>query len=826
MHLRPGVGPPNARIMLVGEAYGEHEEIAGEPFVGASGQELNRMLHDAGIMRSECFITNLVNARPPENDITAWIPKTKREITSAHIQLHNRKVLPIVAAGYKNLLMEIEAVKPKVILALGNYAMWALAQHIVGDPKGINNWRGSILEFRGIPLIPSIHPVNVLDQYYLRRALVADYKSAKRFADGKPPVKPQWNFILRPTFDQAMKKLQELFHGLSTGRYEWIDFDIETRAGHIACVGLSWSLTEAICIPFMCLESYDGYWSEHEEGYIVWWLYRVLTHPNVKVRWQNGLYDAQYTYKHWHFVPRGAQDTMISWHAIFSDLPKALHYQASLLCDYYIYWKDEGKRWEPKMGEEQLWSYNGTDCVRTREVGEHELRIAEELGLKQVHDWQQKMFWPVLQAMQRGVAIHEENRKRLAREVDEELERRHSFLRDVVGHPINPRSPKQMMALFYDDLQQQVVMKRAKKRQPSRPTCDDEALQKIGAREPLLLPLTNAIADIRTLEKFKSDFINARRSDDGRMRCSYNIGGSESGKSAPKTFRLSSSEDAFGNGCNLMTIPSEKSKSIGKMEKRGSVSFELPNIRSMYGPDPGFTFFDLDLQRADLFVVVWEADDELLKAAMRMGADIHLLNVYTLDNQEPPPLEELVETHPKYPDHRGPRKHKREFSKVFCHGTNYLGQPRTMAAHTGRLVAEIDRAQKRWFGAHPGIKEWHNRVAEQISKKPHFVENRFGYRWYIFDRISSALTEAVAWIPQSTVAIVINRIWLNLYERTPEVQVLLQVHDSLAGQFPTHLHERLAPRILEESKILVPYEDPLIIPADIKTSEISWGDCE
>lgn len=809
--------------MIVGEAFGEQEEQLGEPFVGPSGQELNRMLHEAGIMRSECFVTNLVNARPPNNDITCWIPKAKKEVTKAHVRLRDKMVLPVVAEGYSQLLREIEMVRPKVIIALGNCAMWALT-----GIWGIERWRGSILAHNAIPLIPSTHPVNLFEAWYLRPTLIADYKRAARFINGVAPRAPEWRFEVRPTFQHAIDRLTNLHMALEerpTGGDLWLDFDIETRAGHIACIGISWSLTEGICIPLMRAGNTEGYWSQEEETYIVWWLYRVLTHPRVKVRWQNGLYDAQYTFKHWHFVPRGTQDTMISWHSIFSDLPKALHFQASLLCEHYVYWKDEGKNWDPKMGEEQLWRYNLVDCVRTREVGEEELRLIESTNLQEVHAFQQRMFWPVLRAMQRGVRIHEENRKRLAREVEEELDRRQGFLTTVVGHPINPRSPKQMMALFYDDLNQAVVWKRAKKRQPARRTCDDEALEKIGQREPLLRPITNAIADIRTLGKFKSDFIEARPSDDGRMRCSYNIGGSESGKSAPKTFRLSSSEDAFGNGCNLMTIPSEKSKSIGKMEKRGSVEFELPNIRDMYGPDTGCTFFDLDLQRADLFVVVWEADDALLKAAMRMGADIHLLNVYTLDNQEPPPLEELVETHPRYPDHRGPRKHKREFAKVFCHASNYLGKPPTVAAHTGRSVREIDSAQKRWFGAHPGIPKWHERVQAQIVQKPHFIENRFGYRWYIFDRINQSLSEAVAWIPQSTVAIVINRIWLNLYDNLPQVEVLLQVHDSLAGQFPTHLRDTLLPQILTSAQVVVPYEDPLIIPVGIKTSEESWGDC-
>lgn len=255
------------------------------------------------------------------------------------------------------------------------------------------------------------------------------------------------------------------------------------------------------------------------------------------------------------------------------------------------------------------------------------------------------------------------------------------------------------------------------------------------------------------------------------------------------------------------------------------MDFTLPNIRSMFGPDPGFTFFDMDLDRADLQVVVWESGETDWMAAMRLGVDMHLLNVYTIDRAEPPPMEELVETHPKYWDHRGPRKHKREFAKVFCHATNYVGGAKTVAAHTGRSVVEIDRAQKLWFGAHPGVQRWHQRTLEQITKR-RFVENRFGYRWYIFDRIDGLLPEACAWVPQSTVGIVINKIWTAFHNNIKELQVLLQVHDSLAGQFPTHKKAVILPQMQEYSKIIIPYDSPLIIPTGVKTSDVSWGDCE
>lgn len=490
--------------------------------------------------------------------------------------------------------------------------------------------------------------------------------------------------------------------------------------------------------------------------------------------------------------------------------------------------------------EKVLWHYNCLDCVYTYEVAESEQQTIKSLHLEHVNAFQQSMFWPVLRAMQLGVRIDAKRRGELILEVEEELAKRSQFLTDVLGHTLNPDSPKQMHTLFYQDLRLPVQMTRAAKGRPARPTLDDDALQKLGRIEPLVQPIVNAIADYRTLGKFLSNFLCRPLSEDGRMRCSFNIGGSESGKSAPKTYRLSSSEDAFGCGTNLQTVPSKSSKSIGKAAARepnlilGDI-YRFPNIREIFIPDPGHTWLDMDLERADLFVVCYEAEDENLKRAMKMGVDIHLLNAFVLAGKEPPPYEELIERHSKsedcncvngrcYWDVRTPLEHGRQFAKVFCHGTNYGGKPRTMAQHTGKTIREVERAQRLWFGAHPGIERWHARVAHQVRTR-RYVENRFGYRWYIFDRPDGILPEAVAWIPQSTVSIVINKIWERIHRELPEVAVLLQVHDSLCGQVLTHKLNEILPRLKQCAQITVPYADPLIIPVSIKTSEKSWGHC-
>jgi DNA polymerase len=822
-----GDGPIPSRIMLVGEAPSEQEERAGVAFAGAAGQELNRMLHEVGIMRSECYVTSVVRVRPPDGLLSNFIPAKKKDVTATHTLLHDRHVSKEVVRGYHQLMAEIEMVQPNIIVAFGNLAMWALTGH-----WGVGKWRGSQLlgTVTKVKVIPTLHPSAIFKDWTQRAVVLNDLRRVKRHMGTKEYENtPAWKFAVRPTFTQTIGTLEALTSDCDQHADPvWLDFDIETRGrGHVYvdCIGISWSREDAICIPFMTHSNKAGYWSEAEEVEVVWRLYKLLTHKNVRVRWHNGLFDAQIVHYNWHFVPRGGQDTMISQHSLFAALPKALYFVASMYTDWYVYWKDEGKI-ASDAPEEQRWRYNLQDCIYTREVGETLHKAAEAMGLAQVDAWQQKLFYPVLRAMLRGVRVRPEVIRTMAMDIQEELSHRETFMYNVLGHTINPASPKQMQALFYDDLKQPIIYKRTVIMGHTKmsPTCDDEALTKIAAREPLLKPLCNAIADIRTLGKFLNDFVLMPLDTDGRMRCSFNIAGDAGGKSAPYSYRLSSGKNPFGSGGNLQTIPSEKSKSAGKAAARGSMDFTLPNIRSMYGPDPGFTFFDMDLDRADLQVVVWESGEPEWMAAMRLGIDMHLLNVYILDKQEPPPLEELVESHPKYPDHRGPRKYKREFAKVFCHATNYVGGAKTVAAHTGRGVHEIDQTQKYWFSAHPGILRWHQRVLDNITKR-RFVENAFGYRWYIFDRLDGLLPEAVAWVPQSTVGIVINKAWTAFHENIPEVQVLIQVHDSLAGQFPTHRRETLLPLMTQHSKVVVPYPEPLIIPTGIKTSDVSWGDC-
>lgn len=239
-------------------------------------------------------------------------------------------------------------------------------------------------------------------------------------------------------------------------------------------------------------------------------------------------------------------------------------------------------------------------------------------------------------------------------------------------------------------------------------------------------------------------------------------------------------------------------------------TIKLPNVRKLFLPDPGYIIADADLAGADAQVVAWEAGDEKLKAAFRAGLKIHAVNSKDIFGDKAGPD---GKAEPYY-----------LYAKKGVHASNYGASAATIAPHMGISVAEAESFQHRWFALHPEIKDWQERVASDL-RATKTVRNKFGFRRRYFERVEGILPEALAWIPQSTVAITINKGWLNLEDNLPQVQVLLQVHDSLVFQYPRSEHPHILDEIKKQMTITIPYDDPLIIPVSIKTSDRSWGDC-
>ena len=786
MPIQPS-GPSNAKVLIVGEFPKEQDLVRNEPFAGGIGFELSKMLAEAKIHKETCFCTYVIDDRVPSGNINGLVAESKAKATSSHSLLHGRYVTQQVLDGVARLKAEIELVKPDVVCAMGNLALFALT----GEWSAMS-WRSSIMESTlvpGLKVIPTYSPAMVVAQMYLRPIVVHDLKRVAKHV-GKPKVeRPDYKFQIRPTFGQACSTLQMLID-LSPCD---LGGDIETRAGHIACIAFAWSGTEAICIPLMCQHDNEGYWTLDQETHLVMLMCALMR--KHRIIGQNWNYDAQYIYRHWHFLCPNVSDTMIAHHSCFSNMEKNLAFLSSMYLEDHLYWKDDRTNWDtgPKgEGENTYWNYNCTDSARTLAIHGVLANVIKALGMEAVNEFQQRLAPKVLKSMIRGVRLDKEAQVALSLKIQAEVADREQWMASVLGHELNIRSPKQMSDFFYRQMGQKEVINRKTK----SVSCDDEALHKIALREPILKPITRKIAELRSLGVFHSTFVQAATDVDGRIRTSFNVCGTE-------TYRFSSTKNAFGSGLNMQNIPKG-----GETEDEG---LDLPNVRELYIPDQGKTYFDIDLDSADLRIVTWESDCGWMKEQFKQ--------------KRKPYIEVMKEYY--HNQSMDKNSHPREYAmfKSLCHGTNYLGTADGIAPRIGLLVHETERIQKWYFGLCPEIKKWQEEIKKQVSGR-RFVQNVFGYRTYFFDRIEGTIfNQAVAWIPQSTVACLINRAYVAIDDQLPDVEVLLQVHDRWVGQFDTIQGGDAVRKIEACSQIPLPYPEPLIIPVGVATSARSWGDC-
>ena len=156
-----GVGNPEADLMFVGEAPGRDEDLKGEPFVGRAGKLLTQIIQAIDLRRDDVYIANVIKCRPPKNR-----NPDRDEIETCE---------PF-------LLAQIDAIKPRVIVALGAFALKALIQD---DKTPISKARGRVYSYRGAKLIPTFHPAFLLRSPERKREVWEDMKKVRALLRGE-----------------------------------------------------------------------------------------------------------------------------------------------------------------------------------------------------------------------------------------------------------------------------------------------------------------------------------------------------------------------------------------------------------------------------------------------------------------------------------------------------------------------------------------------------------------------------------------------------------------------------------------------------------------
>lgn len=354
-----GMGNPNAKILLLGEAPGEEEDASGMPFVGKSGKLLDTICEAGGIDRGSCWVTNVYHHRPPGNDLERW-----------------KEIEPFVGTKqhqHEITWNEIKCVDPNVIVALGGVAMEFATGH-----KGIHKWRGSVLMSMDDihKVVPTFHPSHLLRtsgevyEYYQRYVVQLDFQKAVRQSMFKEYHRP--HRILQIAHNSL--DVYNYFKQYSTMPFSSID--IEVFKSNPFCIGIAQSKQHAISIPLV------QRWNDiqvssipHSDLANIWKMVaQHLANPRYKKIGQNFKFDQERLEALGFVVSNFHADTMLLSHTIQPEFPKSLAFLCSIYTDE-PYYKDEGKQFNPKRDRiDQILQYNAKDAAVTLEVFEGQMK--------------------------------------------------------------------------------------------------------------------------------------------------------------------------------------------------------------------------------------------------------------------------------------------------------------------------------------------------------------------------------------------------------------------------------------------------------------------
>lgn len=729
----PAEGRKDCIMALVGEAPGKNELLYKTPFCGQSGDLLNRSLHICGIARQACYITNLVKRGLPRNDFgEMWIGN-----------------IPSQELGQwrEALLKELDELETNIVVALGANALWALT-----GEKAITKWRGSLSLItlpsgRKMKVMGTYHPAAVLRQWDWKAAFEFDLIRAKEESSTSELELPQREYIIKPSYSDVVN------FGQDTERKE-LSYDIETAPGRITCISFAYDKDKAISIP-----TTKEYWGDMETLHNILKLVETRLHePGVVKIGQNITFDIQYLARFFNILPTKPWfDTMIAQHACYSEMPKALAFLTSIYTKE-PYYKDELKIWQGKMSDmEMLWTYNAKDAAVTLEVKHALEEEMEDLGVRHTYDYMMELLEPLLCMMLRGAktdpaTIIEHNltyKKSLE-------EREIRFNEKFPG--VNPHSPAQVKYLAYTTLKLKPVMLHKK------PTVNKDALEKLSITNPDIAE----VIGIRRDRKMLSTYIEVPTDEvDGRMKFSLNSTGAETG-------RLSSSASVFGSGTNLQNWPKSLRNII------------VPNSNDL-------EFTQADLKGAESMVVMYLCGDEMGIKMLADGKNIHINNARILwpDKSEQDILDDKEQGKI---ENRDPMTIMYDKAKRIEHGCNYLMSWVALQKVIKCSAAEAKMLIARFLMHKPNLGLWHKEVEHEITTTRTMV-TPLGRKRIFYGRFGPELfREATAYVPQETVAHVLNIGLIRVYNKLcnhPQVNLINQVHDSILLEHPKSMREEI-----------------------------------
>lgn len=465
-------------------------------------------------------------------------------------------------------------------------------------------------------------------------------------------------------------------------------------------------------------------------------------------------------------------------------------------------------------GSENMQAYCGLDSMVTKEVlGELRTLFNQPPA---IYDFERALQAPYLEIMQRGWLVDEGSRRAaceiLHRRLQSLLSTFWQITQSICDKNVNPNSHHQLKELFYLSMRlpEQIISQKGQR----RVSVNREALEKLDTYL-YARPLVGIILTIREIEK-QIQVLETEIDRDGRMRCSYNIAGTETG-------RASSSESVWGTGSNLQNIQ--------------------PSLRFAFVADPGYKLCQIDLEQVEArdvgFIEGCLFNDWKFLDACESG-DLHTNNAKLVWKELPWTGEPVADR--KIAERQFYREFSyRDMSKRGGHLSNYSGTAWTASRALKVPIGVMEEFQARYcrgrtagakgpaiepaFPAHTAYWQW---CAEQIQTVGH-ITTPFGRKRHFFGRSDTGetLREAIAFMPQSTTADRTNlglwRVWKYLGRN--DVQILGQCHDSIAFQYKESADEQtIVQKALKliQVELVAPNGRKYVVPGEAKIGW-NWG---
>jgi DNA polymerase-1 len=443
------------------------------------------------------------------------------------------------------------------------------------------------------------------------------------------------------------------------------------------------------------------------------------------------------------------------------------------------------------------WVYNGMDCCITAEVLEVLLPQLDNTTAG-TYAFSRALQGPVLEMRCRGVLIDQERKDQVIDEYYGKLDILSENLEEICGeawgmydfnwHP----NSKDLPELFYNRMLIPAIKKRG------RPTCDRAALEKIGDYFIAKQVVAHIIL-ARDLFK-KISVLQTEIDNDGRMRTSYNIAGTDTG-------RLSSSFSEFGTGTNLQNIEE--------------------SLRSVFIADPGYKLAYFDAEQGEsrcVGAIEWNifGDGRYLDACET--GDLHTTVARLVWPRDVPWTGDARQDR-ELAEQAYYRHYDRRFMcKKIGHGSNYGGKPRTLAAQAKVDIKLVEEFQPKYFRLFPAHLRWHERVRRDLLADGYLISLTGRKRWFMGKRNDdSTLRQAIAYDPQGSLADILNNGMLNVW-RQRSCQILMQIHDAILVQYPEREEDHVVELVRKQLEFPLSLANARMftIPYGVKTGW-NWG---